>query len=104
MICFKQSYAIQPQDSNSFVGWTSRSMGFNKNNEYFNDITDGYTLFGYQLNPYVAYRAGEHVRLDVGVYLQQDFGNDEFDYLDVTNIFYKIQRWRALYNFWNAGT
>jgi len=76
----KQSYFIQPQDSNTlFVGL--RAMGFNKNNEYFNDITDGYTLFGYQLNPYVAYRAGEHVRLDVGVYIQQDFGNDDYSTL-----------------------
>lgn len=73
----KQSYVIQPQDSNTlFIGL--RAMGFNKNNEYFNDITDGYTLFGYQLNPYVTYRAGKHVRLDAGVYLQQDFGNDDY--------------------------
>ena len=76
----KQSYFIQPQDSNAlFVGF--RAMGFNKNNEYFNDITDGYTLFGYQFNPYVAYRAGEHVRLDLGVYLQQDFGNNDYSTL-----------------------
>lgn len=73
----KQSYIIQPQDSNTL--WAGlRVTGFNKNNEYSNDIAGGYTLFGYQLNPYVAYRAGEHVRLDVGVYLQQDFGNDEY--------------------------
>jgi len=73
----KQSYVIQPQDSNTL--WVGlRVLGFNKNNEYFNDIAGGYTLFGYQINPYVAYRAGKHVRLDLGIYLQQDFGNDEY--------------------------
>ncbi len=73
----KQSYAVQAQDSNTL--WVGlRVLGFNKNNEYSNDIAGGYTLFGYQINPYLTYRAGEHVRLDVGVYLQQDFGNDEY--------------------------
>lgn len=73
----KQSYNVQPQDSNTL--WVGlRALGFNKNNEYFNGIADGYTLFGYQLNPYLAYRAGEHVRLDAGVYLQRDFGNNEY--------------------------
>ncbi len=73
----KQSYLIQPQDSNTLSAGI-RVLGFNKNNEYFDNIAGGYTLFGYQLNPYLTYRAGEHVRLDVGVYLQQDFGNDEY--------------------------
>jgi hypothetical protein len=73
----KQTYVIEPQDSNTL--WMGvRALGFNKNNEYTNDIADGYTLFGYQISPYLAYRAGEHVRIDIGVFLQQDFGNDEY--------------------------
>lgn len=73
----KQTYILQPQDSNTL--WVGvKALGFNKNNEYTNDIADGYTLFGYQINPYLAYRAGEHVRVDAGVFLQQDFGNDEY--------------------------
>jgi len=72
-----QQYIVEEQDSNTL--WIGvRAMAFNKNNEYFNDITDGLTLFGYQLNPYMSYRAGKHVRMDVGVYLQQDFGNDDY--------------------------
>ena len=74
---FHQSYVLQPQDSNTL--WVGlRTTAFNKNNEYFNDITDGHTLFGYQLNPYLSYRLGQRGRLDVGVYLQQDFGNHAY--------------------------
>lgn len=49
-------------------------LGFVKNNEYFNKIADGYTLFGYQLNPSLSYFPAEHVRIDAGIYLQKDFG------------------------------
>jgi hypothetical protein len=53
-------------------------LGFGKNNEYFDTTVDGYTLFGYQLNPYVSYHIAKNVRFDVGVYAQKDFGNDEY--------------------------
>ncbi len=50
-------------------------LGFSKNNEYFNTIIEGYTLLGYQLNPALSYYPRKNVRLDAGVYIQQDFGN-----------------------------
>jgi hypothetical protein len=53
-------------------------LGFAKNNEYFETVVDGYTLFGYQFNPYLAYHLSPHVRFDAGIYLQQDFGNDGY--------------------------
>ena len=70
---FEQRLPINPADSNAlFFG--VNTLGFTKNNEYFNDIADGYTLFGYQLNPYLTYYATPHFRIDAGVYLQKDFG------------------------------
>src|SRR5690606_20558380 len=53
-------------------------LGFTKNNEYFNRIADGYTLFGYQLYPSLTYFPAENVRIDAGIYLQNDFGNNGF--------------------------
>ena len=49
-------------------------LGFTRNNEYFNEIADGYTLFGYQLYPSLAYFPAENVRIDAGIYMQKDFG------------------------------
>ncbi|MEQ8423274.1 MAG: hypothetical protein RIA63_01100 [Cyclobacteriaceae bacterium] len=59
-------------------------LGFSKNNEYFNTIIEGYTLLGYQLNPYLSYQLRDNVRLDAGVYVQQDFGNRDFSSVSPT--------------------
>ena len=60
------------------IYFSLNTLGFIKNNEYSNDIADGFTLFGYQFNPYLSYFAGKNVRIDAGIYLQQDFGIDDF--------------------------
>ena len=74
---FEQELLITEADSNSlFLG--VNSLGFSKNNEYFNDIADGFTLFGYQFNPYLSYQPLKNVRFDVGLYLQKDFGTNDF--------------------------
>jgi hypothetical protein len=62
-----------------------RTLGFVRNNEYFNDVLEGYTLFGYQVNPYIAWQPGDHVRIEAGVYLSQNFGDD--DYQDILPTF-----------------
>ncbi len=64
-------------DSGRFYGGF-RTLGYLRNNEYFNEVLDGYTLFGYQVNPYLAWQAGNYVRIEGGVYLSQDFGADDF--------------------------
>lgn len=74
---FEDRQAIAEQDSSKlFLG--VNFLGFSRNNEYFDTIIEGYTLLGYQLNPYLSYQLGKNVRLDGGVYLQQDFGNRDF--------------------------
>ena len=49
-------------------------LGFSRNNEYTNDIADGYTLFGYHLNPKLVYFPSKFVRLEAGALLWKDFG------------------------------
>jgi hypothetical protein len=53
-------------------------LGFQKNNEYFNDIADGYTLFGYHLQPKLVYFPAAFVRIEAGALLWQDFGTTRF--------------------------
>ena len=50
---------------------------FFKDNEYFNDIVEGYTLFGTQLNPQLVYYPTQDLRLEAGVFLWKDFGNPQ---------------------------
>ena len=51
-------------------------LQFTRNNEYLNRIQDGYTLFGFQFAPYLSYYPSEKIRIDGGIYLQKDYGND----------------------------
>ncbi len=74
---FEQRMQVAQADSGKlFLG--INFLGFGKNNEYFDTTVDGYTLFGYQINPYLSYHLAKNVRLDAGVYAQKDFGNDEY--------------------------
>ncbi|MEM7110463.1 MAG: hypothetical protein AAF519_19700, partial [Bacteroidota bacterium] len=76
-LAFDQLQPIPKQDSNAlYIGFNA--LGFTKNNEYFNDIADGFTLFGFQFNPYFSYQVGDRFKFSGGLYLQQDFGNDDF--------------------------
>ena len=54
------------------------SLLFAKNNEYSNDIADGFTLLGYQFNPQLQYGLSSNVTLMAGVFLLKDFGTNDF--------------------------
>lgn len=80
---FEQRMVVEPADSNKlFLG--INMLGFAKDNEFFDTTVEGYTLFGYQFNPYVSYNISKNVRLDAGVYVQKDFGNEEYSDLKPT--------------------
>ncbi|MGA0559130.1 hypothetical protein ACO2Q8_20905 [Larkinella sp. VNQ87] len=73
-------------------------LGFVRNNEYFGPITDGYTLFGYQVNPRVAYQPAPNVVLEAGVFLKKDFGQERITQLAPTlTIKFKHNRWNYLF-------
>ncbi len=58
-----------------------RTLGFMRNNEYFNEVLEGYTLFGYQLNPFLAWQASGNLRFEAGLFLEQSFGEDDFTHI-----------------------
>ncbi|MBF9223990.1 hypothetical protein [Hymenobacter ruricola] len=60
------------------------SFTFFKDNEYFNKIVDGYTLFGTQLNPQLIYYPTKELRLEAGIFLWKDFGNPELKQIRLT--------------------
>ncbi len=51
---------------------------FLKNNEYFSNYIEGYTLIGFSLQPSLMYYAGKRFRLKAGVHLTQFFGESDF--------------------------
>jgi hypothetical protein len=47
-------------------------------NEYFGKIATGYTLFGSQLNPEIAYMPNKYLKIQGGIFLQKDYGNPDY--------------------------
>lgn len=74
---FEDRLALEPADSGKlFVG--VNALGFFKNNEYRQTIIEGYTLFGYQFQPFLSYHLAPNLRIDAGAFLQKDFGNEAY--------------------------
>lgn len=74
---FEDRMAVEESDSGKLYAGLNM-LGFFKNNEYVKTIIDGYTLFGFQFQPYVSYHVTKNLRIDAGGYFQKDFGNDKF--------------------------
>lgn len=53
-------------------------LNFNKDNEYFNNISDGYTLFGNHLSASLAYHPTSYTMIEGGINLRKDFGNNQY--------------------------
>lgn len=74
------------------------ALGYFKNNEYFNKIADGYTLFGYQLNPSLVYYPASFVRLEAGVFLRKDFGSSGYqDVLPTLRVKVQKESWALVF-------
>lgn len=74
------------------------SLVYIKNNEYFNEIADGYTLIGYYLNPKVAYRLHEKVQIEAGLFLRKEYGSNGLKEIEPTfTVQIKQNDWRFLF-------
>lgn len=94
---FEDRKELEEENENKvFLGFDI--LGFNKNNEYFNKIADGYTLFGYQLKPHITYYPDKNVRIDAGVFLHKDFGRREYHTIaPVLSIKVKRGNWDVIF-------
>lgn len=61
-----------------------QNLNFMKNNEYYNPMFDGYTLFGVQFNPQLGYQISKNLSIEGGVFLDKDFGNPKFTTISPT--------------------
>ncbi|OKL39260.1 hypothetical protein A3841_03915 [Pontibacter flavimaris] len=92
-----QPVRVQQQNAND-IRIELQALGFLKNNEYFNKIADGYTLFGYQLNPKVTYQPTENVVVEAGALLWKDFGASGYEDIAPTfTIKVQRERWALLF-------
>jgi len=74
---YKNQSFINSRDSNAlFFG--INNTNFLKNNEYFNDFTDGYTLLGFILQPTMSYYPGKQIKIQGGMHLMKYSGRDFF--------------------------
>lgn len=106
------SWVAQAQQNNQILLWQVpvkeqnaneirvevSSLGYFRNNEYFSKIADGYSLFGYQLQPSLSYQPSAHVRLQAGVLLRKDFGSSGYEEIAPTfTIAIAKNNWQLLF-------
>jgi hypothetical protein len=73
----KAAYALAHTFQKGDLRVSLNAFVFFKDNEYFNKIIDGYTLYGTHLNPQLVYYPSKNLRLEGGVFLWKDFGNPQ---------------------------
>jgi hypothetical protein len=71
----RDELTLEEKDSTLF-GTSISAFSYMRNTEYFNDIELGRTLFGYQFRPSLFYQPNNHIKLDLGVFLRNDFGGE----------------------------
>lgn len=54
------------------------TLGFARNNEYFNPVVGGETLFGYQWSTSLLYYPIDNLKIEAGIFLWKDFGTSEY--------------------------
>lgn len=73
-------------------------LGFVKNNEYFNELREGYTLWGLQFNPSLTYGITDQLVLKGGFFYRKDFGEDKGNKPELTfSLKYTHQAWNYIF-------
>ena len=75
---FRYTYAEFDTTATSKLYFRLENNNFFKNNEYFGEYTEGYTLPGYSIQPSLMYYAGKNIRLKIGAHLLKYSGITEF--------------------------
>jgi len=91
---FYTNKEILPSDSNKLILKVT-NVNFIKNNEYFNEIVDGYTYIGYFIQPRLEYHPSYNTKIEGGIHILKFSGKDEltqilplftFSYKPVKNV------------------
>jgi hypothetical protein len=93
----KQSYTLTKTDTNR-IKFVFESFSFLKNNEYFNNPVDGYTLFGEQISTAIKYQPTKNLLLQGGVFALREFGREKLTQVTPTfTVKYLHQDWNLLF-------
>ena len=74
----KQPAADSIDSHDKYLYVSVRDLSFIKNNEYFNLIADGYTLFGNRINPEIILDVHPNYDITAGMMLLKYYGHDDF--------------------------
>ena len=74
---FEERLEFYKSDSNK-LRFNFYNLNFMKNNEYYNKISEGYTLYGNQVHPQLIYQASPNITLAGGVFLLKEYGFDGY--------------------------
>ncbi len=75
------------------ISFRIENSNFFKNNEYFNDILQGYTLVGWFINPKLIYRPAKNAKIEAGIHFLKYSGTNNFTKVLPTLSFqYKINK------------
>lgn len=73
------------------------NINFFKNNEYFGDYIEGYTMLGYKLQPSLVYYATNDISIEAGAQMLQYGGTTRFDHIyPILTAQWRINSWTTL--------
>ncbi len=80
-VVFSQSYydffTAPNKVNSSFLSLDIENTNFVKNNEYFNEFAEGYTLFGYFITPKIIVKPVDNLEIGFGFFYNNYFGSEE---------------------------
>ena len=74
---FEKFFTHKCNTDSNVLSVSVKNTNFVKNNEYFNDFNEGYTIFGYFIKPELIYKPFNKVSFTQGLFLQSYFGEKQ---------------------------
>lgn len=79
------------------------SLSYFRNHEYFNQIWDGYTLFGNQFNPQLSFSPNARLRVEGGIWIDQTFGKEKLELQPTFSVKWKTANHNNTFLFGNIA-
>lgn len=79
------------------------SQSYFRNHEYFNQIWDGYTLFGNQFNPQLSFSPNARLRVEGGIWIDQTFGKEKLELQPTFSVKWKTANHKNTFLFGNIA-
>lgn len=92
-LSFYESTKIDSSNSKTLF-FKVQNSNFLKNNEYFGDFIQGYTLIGYNLTPSIVYYPTKNTKIEIGAHMQKYSGVKDFTKaVPILRFHYKATKW-----------